>query len=239
MNKKIIAVALAILTMVAFFTACGKKHKTTEINGKEYILLTDADGNTVMNGDNQLVALVTDENGEVLTFEDGENQTRYITAYGDALGDGVAYGENGSFKIRKGWSSDDNGNIFKDETEEQCYIKLVKVADVTEEDSFAKYFVNLDSQNKTIVAPLEAEGYKTEITKSNCSITMKALDCTKYVYKFIDADGKVSHYAENYYFEQDDVIYKIEYACVNGVGYEEDFNCQAYLDGSFVFKNKN
>ena len=71
MNKKILAVALAILFIATAFTACKTKLDMTEINGTEFPLLTDKNGETIINEDNQVAVIVTDRDGEVITYENG------------------------------------------------------------------------------------------------------------------------------------------------------------------------
>ena len=55
-------------------------------------------------------------------------------------------------------------------------------------------------------------------------------------YKYVDESGAIKHYAENYYFSTANAIYKITYACENGVGYDETFSLKDFLDVNFDFK---
>ena len=99
MNKKILAVALAMLFIVTAFTACKSKLDMTEINGNEYPLATDKDGNTIINEENRIAVIVTDENEEVITYTDGEDQTYWLQLDGDYVTDDMVQGKLYKFGI--------------------------------------------------------------------------------------------------------------------------------------------
>ena len=51
-----------------------------------------------------------------------------------------------------------------------------------------------------------------------------------------DSEGKVIHYAENFYFTVAKTLYSVNYACMDGVGYDETFSFSNYVAESFTFK---
>ena len=113
MEKKIIAIALVLVVMVTAFVGCGQKYKTTKVGNKEYLLHTDAEGNTIIK-DDKLVAVVTDRDGEIITYENGENQTYYVPIPGSLVIDGIVRGDNFTLNILDGWTSTDNNRINKE-----------------------------------------------------------------------------------------------------------------------------
>lgn len=235
MEKKIIAAALVLVMMITVFVGCGQKRKTIELNGKEYIPYTDQDGNTVVDDENHLIVVVTDENGEIITFENGEEQTYFVEVYGDKLNDGKVHGQYGTFKQLKGWKSTDNGELEKEGTDGACVINVNVAGETSETEPYADFLGNVEALNEKLIEELKKQGYKAEMKKSTETITLKELNTTKYVYKVEDKDGKLVHYAESYYFTNGTTIYSISYLCRDGIGYDESFDCQSYLDTNFTF----
>lgn len=252
MEKKIIAVALALLLMVTAFVGCTQKYKTTKIGGKEYLLETDAEGNTIMNGD-QLVAVVTDRDGEIITYSNGENQTYYVDIPGSLVIDGVVRGDNFKLNILKGWTSTDFNKIYKDDTDKKCYIQFIKVVNKFDNgENFDLYLDKIDTQNQLIIDTFADEEAMNELIKENpdaakligCTYTMDKsetilttdnIPCRVRIHKAVDKDGNVIHYAENYYFMSGQSVYKLEYICMDGVGYDESFNFKSYANENFTF----
>ncbi len=232
MSKKIIALALAILFIATAFTACKQKYETIEIDGKEYALATDVNGNTIVNDKYQIAVLVTDDKGKIVTDVNGESMTDIANVWGDALKDGKTYSELAGFVIPEGWEPAEDGSLVKTGTEGNCYIKCIKAADVDEENTFETYLALLDDQNNQIVEGMEEQGFTVETNASTG--TVDGISAQYYSYKVLAKDGSVVHYAENYYFVELGTIYKIEYACLDGVGYDSSFDFRAYVSNNGV-----
>lgn len=235
MEKKIIAVALVLVLMVTVFVGCGKKYETTKLNGKEYLLVTDADGNTIINDENQVAAVVTDEDGEILTFADGEEQTYLVQLYGPVVVDGVVRGTNYKMNIPQGWTAIDGDKIAKDGTEDKCYMQFAKVIEFDKDNNLDTYLEKIDEQNEQLVPGFEKEGYVLTVDDSEIVLTTDGIQCRVYNYKIVDADGNLIHYAENYYFAVAGTAYKLSYVCEDGEGYDETFNFQSYANENFTF----
>lgn len=252
MTKKIIAISLALVLIVTCFVACGKKYETTKINGEEVILVTDKEGNPVINEDNQLIALVTDRAGEVLTYADGENQTRYIGIDNALEIKGVAYGEHYKMNVLDGWTIGTGDKLNKDKTDGKCSIQFSKTRTLKANEKFSEVFVETDKANEDIQKAFEDEAKMKELIKTNpdlakyegckytidsqeTTFTSKSYPCKKYVHKIVNADGAVVHYVNSYYFLADKTIYCVSYTCVDGVGYDESFDFDAYLRTNFTF----
>ncbi len=239
MEKKIIAIALVLVVMVTVFVGCSKKRETINYNGKEYILYTDKEGNTKLNEQNQLIVVVTDEQGEVLTYANGEDQTRPLQIFNNlVVGDEVA-GANYRFKVPEGWEGNDSGHVYKKNTDKKCYIKFDKVTEFEKGKNLDTYLDVIDEQNEQLKAGIpQAEGMKgakLTVNKSEKTITVDNLQSVLYVYKIVDKDGKTIHYAENFYFSSGDTAYKVSYVCQDGVGYDAGFNFTSYVNSNFKF----
>lgn len=252
MSKKIIALSLALVLIIACFTACDKKLETTKINGKDVILVTDEDGNPVINEKNQVIALVTDEAGEVITYENGEDQTRYIYIYDAIEVENVVYGENYKFNLLEGWSVGTGKKITKNQTEGQCYISCSQAYVLEENEKFEDAFIEIDKTNKEIQEVFEDEEKFNEYLKNNpnfekyknckyiidettTTFTNKNFPCKVYVHKIVNAKGEIVHYVNNYYFAVNKTIYNLSYVCIDGVGYDPDFDFGAYLKTNFSY----
>lgn len=234
MSKKIIAILLVFTLVITCFVACQKKKlDTVTINGEEVAIATDEDGNTMVNDENQLAVIVTDFDGEVITYENGEDQTRWVDVGSGFVGDGYVMGENYRFVLLEGWNGDVLGRAVKDGTDQKCYIQFVKSKEISEDETVDIYFENLDAQNEQLIEGLKKEGLT--LTVDTNETTVKTYNGLHYVYKIVDGDGKVVHYAENYYFVVGTIIYSVNYACVDGVGYDETFNFGSYVNDNFKF----
>lgn len=251
MEKKIIAVALVLVLMVTAFVGCGQKYKTTNIGGEEYLLETDAEGNTIVEG-NQLAVVVTDSDGDIITYENGENQTHYINIPGSLVIDGLVRGKNFTLEILDGWTSTDVDRINKDKTDNKCYIQFAETYVLKDNEKFSEIFAATDKANEDMMAVINDEAKLQELIKTNpdaakylggkCTIDMstgtftsKAYPCRIYKTKIVDKNGSIVHYAENHYFIVSKTVYCLTYACVDGKGYDNTFDFGGYIAQSFTF----
>ena len=251
MEKKIIAVALVLVIMVTAFVGCGQKYKTTKINGGEYILHTDAEGNTVVEN-NQFVAVVTDNNGEPITFGNGEPQTFYVPVPGSIPIDGIMYGSNFTLKLLDGWTSTDVDRVNKDKTDNKCYIQFLESRTLDEEETFEEAFKETEEINNQLIETINNEEKLKELMKTNPEVekylgskgtydistgtfTTNAYPYRNYKSKIVDKNGNVIHYAESTYFLVNKTIYCMNYVCTDGVGYDESFDFSSYLRENFTF----
>jgi hypothetical protein len=253
MNKKILALALALVFIATAFTACKKGPELTEINGEEYPLAQNANGETIINEDNQIAVLVTDKNKEVLTYSDGENQTHWLQINGPLVIQDRVQTKEYSLGIPKGWQGNEiSGKVTKDGTDGKCYIQLMKVDSLKGETTIETYLEEVDAQNTAIAEAFEDEeqmdaliaqypgyaaykGCKYTFAKNTAMIS-SGLNANVRVHKIVDKNGEVIHFAENYYFVANKSIYKLDYICEGGTGYDDEFNFRQYISESFTFK---
>ena len=252
MNKKILAVALAILFIATAFTACKTKLDMTEINGTEYPLLTDKNGETIINEENQVAVIVTDREGEVITYENGEEQTRWLQLEGDYVTDSQVQGKLYKLNVLKGWTGNKYGRVEKNKTDGKCYIKFATHKKLESEETLETYMHTVDATNEmigdVINDPVQFEASveknpslavykdcKYESSKSDAMVGGKYNGQCR-TYKITDKNGNIVHYAENYYFEYNGVVYSVDYACENGEGYDSSFSFASYVSSNFQFK---
>lgn len=238
MNKKIIAILLVFVLVVTCFAACQKKKlDTVKINGENVALATDKDGNTIVNDDNQIAVLVTDADGKIIKYENGEDQTRWVEIKGTFSVEGYLIGENYRLAVPEGWASNDSkGRIIKDNTDDMCYLRLDKVKNLEDNENLDAYLAELDEQESEAFSMLEEVGYTVTVDKKGATISDKGLKGILYVYKIVDADGKTVHYAESGYFTAGKAIYNIVYVCENGKGYDETFDFAGYMKNSVTVR---
>ena len=236
MNKKIIAIALIFVLVVTAFTACKAKYTVEKINGVEYALVLDKEDNTIINDEYKVAVYITEEDGNIYKDADGETHTNWIQLQGSIITDDAVKGENYELKCITGWHTGEYEKIIKDETSDSCYIQLNKAEAVSKDYNLKSYIEEIDKQNIDYEDLLAKEGYTITINKEEKTITSRHLSCIAYQYKIVDKDNKVIHYAENYIFTTSKTIYSVDYVCLNGVGYDESFDFESYLNVNFAFE---
>ena len=110
MDKKIIAVICASLIVIsAVFASCGKKKPTINAKDATYEVVTDEEGNTVLNENGEIEIYVTDEDGKKVTDENGEIKTGAVP-FPNQITDGVFH-ETKYFKMvyPNGWTVSNSG----------------------------------------------------------------------------------------------------------------------------------
>ncbi|MBR5245847.1 MAG: hypothetical protein IKV25_00575 [Clostridia bacterium] len=233
MSKKIIAVALALVCIATIFTACKQKYETTDVNGQDLLLYTDENGNTVINDENQIVVVVTDEDGEIITYENGEEQTRFVQISGSFIGDGYIQGKNFKINTPKGWEGTQISRIIKKNTDNKCYITFVELRELGEKESITTHIEELDATNEQLREGFEQQGYIFTVEKKLTAIS--TYGARHYIYRIVDGEGKTVHYAENIFFEAEKIIYSVDYVCMDGEGYDETFNFASFVQENFKF----
>lgn len=238
MTKKIIAISCVLVMLVIAITACRKKPETTEINGQEYVLVTDAEGNTMLSSDGLIRAYVLDEKGYPVTNTDGSYAEKLVTVVEDEIvGDKSVSTSEYSLTMPKGWETDNAGVFTKIGTDSQCTIRM-GFSDALEEISFAEYVQNNISQNELFISTFKQEHPEYTATMDTKGVNFadgKTIGNAN-IYKIADADGKVVHYAVMIYYPYNGQAYYINYACANGTGYDEEFDFVSYIEQNYVIK---
>ena len=160
MEKKIIAVALVLVLIVTAFTACGKKYLMQEFDGIEYPVVTDDEGNTILNESNGVAFYVTDENNEIATNDKGETQTNWVTLKSDLATDDILAGDFYRLTVPKGWEAAGGaGRLEKKDTNEMCCITPVTLVDKMEKGkTYNDYVVSYEDVLKKAVDGFKEDG---------------------------------------------------------------------------------
>lgn len=237
MEKKIIAVALVLVLMVTVFTACGKKYLIKEFEGLEYPLVTDDEGNTILNESNGIAFYVTNENNEIVTDDKGETQTNWVTLNSDLATDDILAGDFYRLKVPEGWEADGAaGRLEKKDSNEMCCITPVMVVPEMEDGkTYTDYLASHEDSLKQVEDGMKKEGHSVSLVKSETVITENGHVCSKYVFDAYEKDGKPIIHSESLFFVRGRTIYKMEYFSLLGVGYDKDFDFEAYLNENFEF----
>lgn len=229
MNKKLMAVFCIAVLMVSVFAACGKKAQTVNIDGVEYPVATDDEGNTILSDDGEIAVYVTDANGKYVKDANGERQTNLVDFPNRLVSGNVietpAY--RWVFPKTEGWTLSSRGIAYKDGTENNVYVKVLEVDPNGKRTLEENVNQTLDMNNKQMeevkkTYPDSAVEVK-DVKFSDDSIEGKCI--TVYVK---DTNGKMLQYVDGIYFEVDGKTYKIEYASTNG-HYDETVDLFAML----------
>lgn len=236
MTKKIIAISCALVMLVLVFAACQKKPQTTTINGEEYVLVTDAEGNTVMSSDGMLKAYVLDEKGYIVTNQDGSNAEKLVSLPNNTIiGDQTISTDEYSLTMPKGWAVSDAGFFTKDKTDGKCTVKM-GFADSLDKITFGEYVQNDRSQQEVLAAEVTKNQPDYNVDLKNEDFELDGHQASAGTYKITDGQGKIIHYAVMVFYSYNNQAYYINYSCVNGEGYDESFDFLAYVKENYVIK---
>ncbi len=238
MSKKIIAVSCVLIMLVLVITACQKKPATTEINGEQYVLVTDAEGNTMLTSDGFIRAYVLDDKGYPVTNTDGSYAEKLVTVANDVIvGDKTISTAEYALTMPKGWLPGDAGIFTKVGTDNKCTIRM-GFADELKEISYAEFVQNDISQNQLFAQTYQQQNPDNEITMDVKDITIVHgnVNATSRTYMIKDPSGKVIHYAVMIFYPYNDQAYFINLACPEGAGYDEDFDFLTYIAENYVIK---
>lgn len=239
MSKKIIAVALALVCVATVFTACHQKLNTYKIGGKDVAVVTDVDGNIVIDDENRLCAIVTDREGEIVTYENKEPQTYWIQLDNSFVADNTVYTPVFVMKGLDGWEFNPLGAIEKKKTNGQCQIScsLIMVKDY-EDKNLDEYLEYRDELNVEAKALYEKEGYKISVEKKAVEVTADKIPMVYYKEIIYNPDGTYANYSESLYFQYGKTTdkYCIQYKSANGVGVDDKFDFIEFVNSNFTVR---
>lgn len=202
MKKQVLAILLATLLILTTFAACGKKYLIyTDKDGVEHPVLTDAEGNTMVNEFGQIVVGVTDSRGHLVTDENGENETRAIAFPSAIVKDNLYETANFKWEVpEKLWYFDGNTLHKKDSG------VYVTVSTVTDYEDFAALEEGMDAQLESMLS--KANGQLTS-EKSKWVIDAGP-NALQYDYEIKDQDGNLYEQRTDIFFSTaDGTIYRL------------------------------
>lgn len=198
MKKQVLAILLATLLILTTFAACGKKYLIyTDKDGVEHPVLTDAEGNTMVNEFGQIVVGVTDSHGNLVTDENGENETRAVV-FPSVIAQNNVY-ETPDFKLTvpEGlWTVTESG-LQKKGSEIQVEISAYQQPDNLEQQ---------EQQNDSFLQYLQTHNMKVEATKETIAL-QNSISVLHYSVKHYDEEDNLTQGQEIYYFQRGDTIY--------------------------------
>ncbi len=234
MNKRIIAVALALVIIVTCFAACKRGEKYIDANGIEHYLLIE-DGSTKLDKNGNMVAYATEANGKIQKDEDGEPILVGVP-FPEMVVDGNTL-QTPDYKITlsKEWELQENGEFIRKENE-NIRLKFNKIGNMGEKSVDAYINDCLELYDFFL------EDYKKEYPESTYqigmgTITKRLIECRTIEFKQMkEAEGIVETYAYEIYFKFKDEIFQISYTCKNG-SYDESFKIIDVIDANLALKD--
>lgn len=117
MKKRIVVfLIVVIISLSVVFTACNKDVYTDPSTGNEYILVTDENGEKVLNDDGELLVYSTDEDGKKIKDEDGNYVTEVHGFIGQIENDGVIEDYAYYFTLPDGWKAVNDRGEFENKS---------------------------------------------------------------------------------------------------------------------------
>lgn len=242
MEKKFIAIIVAfviLVTAVAVGTAVfiNKKDTYVDPDGVEHWLVKDEEGNTILNGEGEVVVYATEANGQRQKDENGE----YVTAvvdFPEKVIDGNTL-ETPDYKLTmpKEWELSDDG-VFELKKNSKIYLQVNKfdLENVTPIDEYVK---QSQEESKEFVNALKEAFPVFETEEESAVITMKNLDCRIYTTKMGKDKDNVEIYTIAVNFTRGLEAYQITLTCADGSykDLDKDMDLVNLLDANFVVKD--
>ena len=238
MSKKIIALALVLVTVATVFTACQKKLDMYKINGVDVPVMTNEDGKAVIDEDNRICAIVTDREGEVVTYENKEPQTHWITVENSYVVDDTVYTPVFSMKGLDGWEFNAIGGMEKKRTDGKCKIECAMVIEKDYLDKPLEEFIEArDARNIQFKELIEAEGYKITVEKKYVELTKDKIPMVYYKEQIFNSDGSLFGYGEHLFFQHGgNDKYTIYYTSQEGVGLDKNFDFIEFVNNNITVR---
>lgn len=188
MKKRIVVFLMVIIiSLSVVFTACNKDIYTDPSTGNEYILVTDENGEKVLNDDGELLVYSTDEDGKKIKDEEGNYVTEVHGFIGQIENDGVIEDYAYYFTLPDGWKAVNDRGEFENKSQEWSMS-----IDITEL-SFEKYYGTAYAIYKSMISEVENGKIKCDVywdefdyenaTSKVCLLSMKldvAMDFTMF-----------------------------------------------------------
>lgn len=221
MKKQVFAILLATLLILTTFAACGKKYLVyTDKDGVKHALLTDAEGNTMVNAFGQLVVGVTDKNGKLSKDADGNYETRAVE-FPSSISNGNVY-ETANFKweVPKNlWYFDEN-TLYKKDSEIN-----IAISTVTDYENMNALEDGLDAQ---LASMISAANGQLASEKSKWAM-VAGPNVLQYDYEIKDQDGNLGEKRVDIFFTATDgTIYRLLFVIpateVDGVSVQDMVN---------------
>lgn len=227
--KKITAVFVIFAIAACVFTACAKKPQGTErvtVQGGDTLdLVTKEGGGLDRDEDNNIIVVVTDDNGKAVTEKGGEQVTSALDLKTALVYDNRIEFNNYYIDIPKGWSNSssyNNANIEKNNADDG--IQITRYENTTFEKKY--------SDVRQFYAD-SCEMYPDAVTEDK-GIKIGDMDCTRYELFIPKASNDKPLYTCYVLFEHDDAVYQVLITATRDL--REDFGEAEKILNSIQFK---
>lgn len=239
MQKKIIAACCLTVAVTLIFASCGNKYQMIETNGVLHPVVTDAEGNTEVNEDGQIAVYVTDSSGDVVTNSDGSAQKNYVDFPDVIVNDKNNTVETSLYKLTmpEGWEAGANGIFYKKGTDDSCYVQIVLIQQLSTDhfETFDSVMNQIIFDNQQSVEQVKAT-YPDTVMNVDEGELSNGSETVNLSYIIKDEAGTVIHYAYDVYFCIEDAVYKVNYVCLDGMGYDEAFDLKSVVEQNLIIK---
>ena len=236
MEKKIIAIVGVVLLLVSVFAACAKKPTITGNNGIEYAVVTDNEGNTVLNDNGEVAVYVTDEHGKYVKDSNGEKQTNYIEFPDNIINGNTVESADYKFVMPEGWMPNEAGRFIKDNTDEAVSIVVKALCKLENLQTLAMIVDSEAAGNEDLMEAVKSEYPDSSMTIYDVEITSKNAPAKVLEFLIKDNSGNVIYHAHGTYYLCDGEVYKVEYICNDGQFNNTAEEILAFIDAGLTIK---
>ena len=243
MQKRILALALAVILIAASFAGCGKKKDVVESkDGLEYEAVTDAQGNKTFTGEENVLVYQKDKDGNYIKDDKGEKKTVSVKVENGRIVTDDSL-ETKTFKFafpRKDWYTNPRGRFYKEDTDGEVSLGVYEIPRLAEGETrdtvyerFQLYVKQLEEETAKPETEytVDAQLYDTVVTDKK--LVLKGIDEKIYLK---GQEGVHQHYATAYVFTEDGRIYNFDYACTKGEFYDESIDLVQIINDYFIAK---
>lgn len=233
-NKAIATICVALVFITALFVACGKDPTTTLSGGEEYPLVTNEEGNTVVNSQGQIVVYATDADKNYVTNANGERQTAAVT-FPNVIAS-KNYLETANFKMvfPDGWTVDNSGIAFLNKND-KVSIKIVNLGKFVNGETPELIAAQQVESIESLYGNLKDKYPNSTVEQKKVTVSKNELSGYNVTLKVMDANNQTPYYQECICFAYNNERYAIEYVC-NGEGYDEAFNLMDVINQNLTMK---
>lgn len=239
MNKKIIAVILALIVMAVGFTACKRdERKTIKVRGKQYIPATNEAGEYIVNGKDMAVC-VTKENGKVEKDKDGNEATVYIEMPVELLNKNQYETADLKFVAPKEWKLKDEESgkpvYVLTENEKQSF-EVSSPSPISEKSTFDSYVqIQKDSMDMVNNNPNEFKIKINYQVNEKEPMGERKLRCSEIKMSIEDLNGNKTGEQILLFVQNGEMLMRFSYVCED-TSKLDSFNVYDFVKSNVYFK---
>lgn len=230
-----IVVVLAVLATVVVVSIKNDRDIYVDKDGVEHLLVTDAEGNTVLNNDGDMVVYATDLNGDVIENENGEFETAAIAFPDVVINDNTLETPYYKFSLSDAWELKEDGE-FVLKANENVAISVIRMYEQGEK-SLETCF-NDEIERANVVIDLVKDQYPSaEVITGDSVLTMKNIQCKTMECKMVNEEnGTVDYYSYSIYYLANGYLYQINIVFEDG-SYDEAIKLNDLVNAGFAVKD--